>query len=149
MQYGKRLETVTTSDSGVTLKFEDGSEEKGSIVIGCDGGKSKVRVFLVGPEAAECKENGLSMINLQYKYTAEQALHLRTIHPTFKAAYLANFMDALASTLPLCFIKMNRTELIFLSSRCSRQRCPRNLDISNCHELERSAIRPRLERRSS
>ena len=67
-------------------------------MIGCDGGRSKVRVSLVGREAAECKNKGLSMINLQYQYTAEQALHLRTVHPTFKAAYTANFMDALAST---------------------------------------------------
>ena len=93
---------MTTSDSEVNLRFEDGSEATGSIVIGCDGGRSKVRVFLVGAKAAECEDKGLSIINLQYNYTAEQALHLRTLHPTFKAAYMENFMDALASMPPYC-----------------------------------------------
>jgi hypothetical protein len=80
------------------VKFEDGSEETGSLVIGCDGGRSKVRVSLVGADAAEARDMGLTMINLPYTYTAEQAVHLRMIHPILKACYLPDsiFMDLLA-----------------------------------------------------
>lgn len=88
---------IAHSGAEVRLLFADGSEAIGSVVIGCDGGRSKVRASLVGDDAAALQDRGLSIINLQYQYNAEQAVHLRTIHPTFKAAYLENFMDALAS----------------------------------------------------
>lgn len=54
MQYGKRLYNINPSkdDDTVTAVFEDGTQAKGSLVIGADGANSRVRNFLLGPEKA-------------------------------------------------------------------------------------------------
>ena len=50
--------TIDQSSDGasVTAIFEDGTEATGNILIGVDGGKSKVREYLLGPEKAEVQQ---------------------------------------------------------------------------------------------
>lgn len=61
------------------MTFEDGSEEVGDLLIGCDGSKSKVREFLVGVEGAKGVDTGFTMMNFAASYTADQARLLRSI----------------------------------------------------------------------
>jgi 2-polyprenyl-6-methoxyphenol hydroxylase-like FAD-dependent oxidoreductase len=83
IKFGKRLQSLTFDDSRntVTAHFDDNSSETGNLAIGCDGSKSKVREYIVGPEAAMLQELNLTMINFaSAKYTAEQALRNRHIY---------------------------------------------------------------------
>ncbi len=48
---GRRCESVTQCDRGAVVRFADGREEEGDLVIGADGIHSKVREVLFGPEA--------------------------------------------------------------------------------------------------
>ncbi|KAI9148924.1 mannitol 1-phosphate dehydrogenase [Paramyrothecium foliicola] len=51
-EFGKRVETLTQEDDGVTLFFQDGSTAKHDVVIGCDGIKSRIRRVLLGEGTA-------------------------------------------------------------------------------------------------
>jgi salicylate hydroxylase len=50
IQFSKRLKTVTESDQGVTLLFEDGTQDTVDLVVGADGIHSRVRTALFGEE---------------------------------------------------------------------------------------------------
>ncbi|KAJ5540231.1 salicylate hydroxylase [Penicillium frequentans] len=43
VHFGKRLENLVQDGTGVQLNFEDGSQVRADVVIGCDGIKSKVK----------------------------------------------------------------------------------------------------------
>jgi len=74
-------------DSGVEVSFADGTSERGTVLIGCDGSRSPVRSFLVGKEAARLQPVDLTMINFPLDgYIAEEAALLQTMHPVFKIA---------------------------------------------------------------
>lgn len=47
-KFNKKLETYSQDETGVTLQFTDGTEEKASILVGCDGIHSKVRTTMFG-----------------------------------------------------------------------------------------------------
>ena len=71
------------------IAFRDGTIASGSMVIGCDGSRSKAREFLVGKEAAQLEPVDLTMINwFKTGYTPEEAHLLQTLHPVFKIAAL-------------------------------------------------------------
>ena len=56
--------------------------------MGADGGRSRVREFLVGAEKAKPEMLKLTMINYcDGKFTVEQALRMRTLHPVMKVAF--------------------------------------------------------------
>jgi 2-polyprenyl-6-methoxyphenol hydroxylase-like FAD-dependent oxidoreductase len=75
-----------TCDNGqVTAIFEDGSKASGCMLVGCDGAKSRVRELLLG-EKAKLTDALVKMVNFTSTYTAEQALHVRSLHPIFKIA---------------------------------------------------------------
>lgn len=88
IQYSKTLSAIKFSenDTAVIAHFEDGSSAAGAILIGADGTRSKVRHILLGPEKAalETLEYAASMI--QAKYTAEQVMFLRSLHPLLQAS---------------------------------------------------------------
>ena len=50
IQFSKRLKTVTESEQGVTLLFEDGTQDTVDMVVGADGIHSRVRTALFGEE---------------------------------------------------------------------------------------------------
>ena len=51
IQFNKRLKTVTESEQGVTLLFEDGTQDTVDMVVGADGIHSRVRTALFGEES--------------------------------------------------------------------------------------------------
>ena len=50
IQFEKRLKSLTQTDAGVSLRFEDGSEATFDVVVGADGIHSRVRSALFGEE---------------------------------------------------------------------------------------------------
>lgn len=87
-QFNKKLVSVTSTGSEVTATFDDGSIEKGNLIVGSDGSRSKVREFLVGAEAAKPFDTGMTIINHAYTgFTAEQALLLRKYDPIATCFY--------------------------------------------------------------
>jgi salicylate hydroxylase len=49
-RFNKKLHDLRQDDGGVTLVFEDGTEDRASLVIGCDGAHSTVRRLLLGAD---------------------------------------------------------------------------------------------------
>ena len=75
-----------TYDGGrVSATFEDGSKASGNMLVGCDGANSRVRELLLG-EKAKLTDIPVMMFNFTQSYTAEQALHVRSLHPMTKFA---------------------------------------------------------------
>lgn len=81
--YGKKLSSLSYAEDGasVTAHFEDGTSEKGRLVIGADGSNSKVRRLLLGCERAKLKQLPLNATFINASFTREQALFLRSYHP--------------------------------------------------------------------
>ncbi|WP_332743532.1 FAD-dependent monooxygenase [Hydrogenophaga sp.] len=50
IQFDKRVKTLTQSDAGVTVRFDDGNEAAFDVVVGADGIHSRVRGALFGEE---------------------------------------------------------------------------------------------------
>lgn len=50
IQFGKRIQTLTQSDAGVVLQFEEGGTATFDVVVGADGIHSRVRSALFGEE---------------------------------------------------------------------------------------------------
>ncbi|KAL4883570.1 hypothetical protein BJY04DRAFT_184906 [Aspergillus karnatakaensis] len=49
-RFGKRLDTLSETEDGVVMRFEDGTEETASVVVGCDGIHSRVKRFVLDEE---------------------------------------------------------------------------------------------------
>ena len=87
VKFGKELKDVLTTDeqgstSSITAQFADGTSEKGSVLIGTDGGSSIVRRLLLGSPAADPEVLQYEFLNFPVKYTAEQALWMdKEMHP--------------------------------------------------------------------
>lgn len=47
-KFNKKLSSIDQSESGVTLNFEDGTQDRASVAIGCDGAHSIVRRQMLG-----------------------------------------------------------------------------------------------------
>jgi 2-polyprenyl-6-methoxyphenol hydroxylase-like FAD-dependent oxidoreductase len=69
------------ADHGVTVAFEDGTTATASNLVGADGAKSTTRTILLGQERSAIQPTPYLMTNLAAKYTAEQALVMRSPHP--------------------------------------------------------------------
>ncbi|CZR62938.1 related to monooxygenase [Phialocephala subalpina] len=76
VQYSKTLVSISYPPSGVVAHFSDGTSSSGSLIIGADGGQSRVRHLLLG-DAAEPTALPMTMNNFNVSYTAEQALFIR------------------------------------------------------------------------
>jgi hypothetical protein len=69
------------TESGPVARFEDGTSEAGTIIVGADGNASFVRKWLLG-DAAEPQILPYAFMNFPVTYTAEQARYLdKTMHP--------------------------------------------------------------------
>lgn len=86
IEYGKRLVRVEERGDEVTAYFEDGTSASGSMLVGCDGGKSKVREFVVGEKAAKGFDSDYTMINTWATLPADVAKALRAKHPIVSQA---------------------------------------------------------------
>lgn len=76
VQYSKTLVSISYPSAGVVAHFSDGTTASGSVLIGADGGQSRVRRLLLG-DAAEPTVLPMTMNNFNVQYTAEQALFIR------------------------------------------------------------------------
>lgn len=101
VRWGKCLSGISYSADGkrVTATFTDGTEDTGSILIGCDGPHSTVRTLLVGPEKAKVTPIDFASTMCFTRHTREHALYLRAkphhplyqvgIHPAGYCAWLS------------------------------------------------------------
>lgn len=84
VQYGKVMTGAFLTDDGrVKLAFTDGSSATGSMLVGCDGAKSRARECLVGADAAKLTSAPVSMFNFPYKLPAELATRIRNMNQLF------------------------------------------------------------------
>jgi 2-polyprenyl-6-methoxyphenol hydroxylase-like FAD-dependent oxidoreductase len=82
VQFGKALESISTDDDGVTAHFSDGTSEKGSILIGTDGGSSTVRAILLPGADGQAESLNYEFLNFPVQFTAEQAQWMdKEMHP--------------------------------------------------------------------
>lgn len=77
VQYDKTLISISYPSSGVVAHFSDGTTASGSIIIGADGGQSRIRRLLLG-DKAEPTTLPMIMNNFNAQYTTEQALFIRS-----------------------------------------------------------------------
>lgn len=68
IQTGRRVVDVVDSEDGIEVKLEDGTSEKGDILIGCDGVHSQVRE-LMWRNANKLSENYISADEKRCKLT--------------------------------------------------------------------------------
>ncbi|KAJ5191485.1 uncharacterized protein N7498_010470 [Penicillium cinerascens] len=90
VQWGKSVCDIVYSPGGerVSVKFEDGTEELGALVIATDGPHSTVRSLLVGEEAAKVTPIDYASTMCFTRHTREHALFLRAQphHPLYQVA---------------------------------------------------------------
>jgi 2-polyprenyl-6-methoxyphenol hydroxylase-like FAD-dependent oxidoreductase len=88
IQYSKHLEHITYSQDGqsVTAHFTDGTSTEGSLLVGADGARSTTRSLLLGPSLGAIHHIPYCATFIQQRFTAEQALYLRSFHPLFLAS---------------------------------------------------------------
>ena len=62
IKWGHKLESLTQDNEGVDVTFSDGSRERFSFVIGCDGLHSNTRKALFGGQPADY--TGIAMVRI-------------------------------------------------------------------------------------
>lgn len=88
LKFKRKVVSIESDQSTVTVSFADGTSERGNIVVGADGSRSKVREYLVGPQEGKPEDTGMTMINFAAKgYTAEEAPLMRKYHPIATCVY--------------------------------------------------------------
>ncbi|PCG97054.1 Monooxygenase, FAD-binding [Penicillium occitanis (nom. inval.)] len=88
VQYGKLLVDITVGpdDHEVTAHFADGTQETGTVIVGADGGVSRVRRWLLGDEAAQ-EVLPCQFMNFSFSLAAESAEWLdKRLGPTIEVA---------------------------------------------------------------
>lgn len=75
VKYGKRLIDITVAADEVIAQFDDGTSEAGTVIIGADGGASRVRRWLLA-DAAEQEILPYAFMNFPYTLPADKAVWL-------------------------------------------------------------------------
>lgn len=88
IRFDKRLDRIEYSEDEktVTIIFEDGTLETGSLIVGADGARSVTRNLVVGSQAASSVRLPVAATFCQATFTKEQAIFLRSFHPLYLAA---------------------------------------------------------------
>ncbi|KAN0123025.1 FAD/NAD(P)-binding domain containing protein [Hyaloscypha variabilis] len=81
IQYGKKVVSLEPSESGIAVKFADGTTAAGSICIGADGAQSAVRQLALPGEEGKALPLNVVLYNLNVSYgDAERSKAVRSIH---------------------------------------------------------------------
>lgn len=85
LQYGKRLQSINTTEEGVTATFADGTVESGTLLIGAEGAHSVTRdwLFQASPQDAALQTVPISSFATLTRFNRDIASSLRDIHPTY------------------------------------------------------------------
>lgn len=97
-QYGYELASIRYEDAGVIAVFTNGESVAGTIIIGSDGPKSKLRKVLLGSQA---DVTPLEIVHSNVAITygdAEKAKFVRSAHPVFCLAVRPGVLSFLSST---------------------------------------------------
>lgn len=88
IQYGKRLANITYAhdNRAVTAHFDDGTCATGRLLVGADGARSATRSLLLGPQLGAINHIPFAATFVQCKFSADQALFLRSFHPLYLAS---------------------------------------------------------------
>ncbi|KAL4876697.1 hypothetical protein BJY04DRAFT_222873 [Aspergillus karnatakaensis] len=86
IRYNHSLKTITYSPDGktATAHFSNGSRITADIIVGTDGARSTTR-SLLAPETESLRTLPYCATFIQARYTASQALFLRSFHPLYLA----------------------------------------------------------------
>ena len=97
-QYGYDLASIRYEEAGVTAIFTNGEQVEGSIIIGCDGPRSRVREQLLG-QKAEVSALELVHSNVAVSYgDADKATFVRIVHPLSNLAVRPGVLSFISST---------------------------------------------------
>ncbi|KAH8587040.1 monooxygenase [Bisporella sp. PMI_857] len=96
VKYGYEIANIRYEEAGVTAVFTNGELVAGSIIIGSDGPKSKVRKVILGSEA---DVTPLEVVHSNVAITygdAEKARFVRSAHPVFSFAVMPGLLSFLS-----------------------------------------------------
>lgn len=86
-QYGKKVSHIESDGHIATAHFEDGTSESGSLIIGAEGARSKVREFLVGEEVAELIKLPIMATQSMARLPPETAKAHMKLHPRYTVTF--------------------------------------------------------------
>ncbi|KAM7190795.1 hypothetical protein V8F20_009591 [Naviculisporaceae sp. PSN 640] len=75
VQYGKQVIGLEEDAEGVTVKFKDGGEARGSLVVGCDGTRSLVRQHLLAGKPDPLQDVPIASIVGEVELHGEDMIH--------------------------------------------------------------------------
>ncbi|KAL7905580.1 hypothetical protein GGI35DRAFT_483308 [Trichoderma velutinum] len=76
VQYDRELVEVEYITDGVIARFKDGTFDRGTIIVGADGGQSLTRRMLLGDLAIPEAYPDVEMVNINARYTFEQGKYI-------------------------------------------------------------------------
>ncbi|KAI9788513.1 MAG: hypothetical protein M1816_006853 [Peltula sp. TS41687] len=82
IEWSKNLTSFTTDGNTVTAQFADFSSATGTLLVGCDGTRSKVRQLLC-PDTYRNTQLPVRLLGVSARYPAEQAEKVRALDPFF------------------------------------------------------------------
>jgi 2-polyprenyl-6-methoxyphenol hydroxylase-like FAD-dependent oxidoreductase len=85
VRWGKRVVDVKVMGEEVVALFADGMAAEGSLVVGCDGVRSRVR-RVVCPDAYQNHELPVRLLGVSVVYPAEKVESMRALDPFFLQA---------------------------------------------------------------
>jgi 2-polyprenyl-6-methoxyphenol hydroxylase-like FAD-dependent oxidoreductase len=80
VQWGKRLVSFETSETGVTARFDDGTVATGTLLVGADGSGSETRKLLT-PKTWELTQLPVRCVGVSIRLDAKQMIPLLELHP--------------------------------------------------------------------